>query len=393
MEFMWNDGGRAACGFVGTTGDCVTRAISIATGSVYRDVYTELGEASQKSPRRGMPVDIAASYLAKRDWQHCDGLGKTFDGEGLPDGVVILHLSSPQRRAHHFCTVVDHVVHDTWDPSDDEDYVINRYWIPAKCSDEAAPSAGPKRRISQAQELTQQEFDKIIRRLRALERTASNRASTEGEKRNALRMIYNLMLTNNLTREDIVDRDNVDSVQFTRVACPVNGRRACKWEKGLAMYLVEEILPAVQFYRRTKGHRTLLWFYGPLSDVHNAITLFRDMLLTIAAAAQLQYRYYDRCSGASYAEGYVRGLPRPSSDSTKKEAPNADQGELIQTRMLAVRDAATDWLHHECDFKVRMGSRRGRYRHDSKAESRGRVHGASHEVKVPDAPKRIANRK
>ena len=73
MEFMWNDGGRAACGFVGTTGDCVTRAISIATGNVYRDVYGELGEASQKSPRRGLPVDIVASYLAKRNWQRSDG--------------------------------------------------------------------------------------------------------------------------------------------------------------------------------------------------------------------------------------------------------------------------------------------------------------------------------
>ncbi len=393
MEFMWNDGGRAACGFVGTTGDCVTRAISIATGSVYRDVYAELGEASQKSPRCGMPIDIAASYLAKRDWQNCDGLGKTFDGKGLPDGVVILHVSSPHRRSHHFCTVVDHVVHDTWSPSDDEDYVINRFWTPARCSEEVGPSAGPKRRISQAQELTQQEFDKIIRRLRALEKTASNQASTEGEKRNALRMIHNLMLTNNLTRDDIIDGDNVDSVQFTRMACPVNGRRACSWEKCLAMYIVEEILPTVQYYRSTKGHRTLLWFYGPLADVQNAITLYRELLLTIAAAAQLQYRSHNRGSGASYAEGYVAGLPRPSHDSTKSEGPNSKRGELIQTRMLAIRDAAKEWLHHECDLKLRMGSRRGRYQHDSKAESRGKIHGAIHEVKVPDAPKRIAHHK
>lgn len=36
MQFQYNDGGRAEAGFKGTTGDCVCRAIAIATERPYR---------------------------------------------------------------------------------------------------------------------------------------------------------------------------------------------------------------------------------------------------------------------------------------------------------------------------------------------------------------------
>lgn len=198
------------------------------------------------------------------------------------------------------------------------------------------------------------------------------------------------MLTHNLDRDDIVDNENVDSVYFTRIACPVNGRQACTWERKLAGYLVEEIFPTVQWYRSTKGHRTLFWFYGPLSDVENCIALFRELLLTIAASASLQYGSYVRGSGASYAEGYVSGLPRPSLEATTDQEKASCSSSLIQTRVIALHDAATRWLEFECNVKLSTGYRRGRYLHDPAAESRGKVHGASQEVKAPNAPKRIA---
>ncbi|MCC6509242.1 MAG: DUF2786 domain-containing protein, partial [Pirellulaceae bacterium] len=66
MEFIWNDGGRAACGFVGLAGDCVTRSVAIATGAVYRQVYDELGERALKSPRMGLPVVVSDEYLQAR---------------------------------------------------------------------------------------------------------------------------------------------------------------------------------------------------------------------------------------------------------------------------------------------------------------------------------------
>jgi hypothetical protein len=401
MEFVWNDGGRAAAGFVGLTGDCVTRAIAIATGSLYRDVYAELGKSSQKSPRKGIPTDIAAAYLATRGWQQTDGGGAAFDVERLPKGVVIVHLGKTSGRAQHFCTIIDQVVHDTWNPADDDDYSVLSYWSLAASTAESSrlPTASPKRQVSREQEMTQQEFDKILRRLKAMDNTASNDASTEGEKRNALRMMQTLMLRHNLTREDIVDNDNVDSVQFSRISCPVNGRRACAWEKSLAGYVTRHIFPSVQWYLSPHGHRTIFTFYGPVSDVKNGLALFRELLLTIATAAQLRYGGYVRGSGASYAEGYVAGLPRSQSQPSAPtgdvpsgetaEAKEIDEGALIQTRTLALQEAAGQWLRQECNLSLVTTRRAGRQHRDPSAESRGRRDGATHEVVVPNAPKRI----
>jgi hypothetical protein len=41
-SFVYDDGGRKAAGFKGKTGDCVTRAIAIATGQPYQTVYADL---------------------------------------------------------------------------------------------------------------------------------------------------------------------------------------------------------------------------------------------------------------------------------------------------------------------------------------------------------------
>ena len=52
MNFKYNDGGRVAAGFKGGTKDCVTRAIAIATGAPYQEVYDSIIELS-KSERTG----------------------------------------------------------------------------------------------------------------------------------------------------------------------------------------------------------------------------------------------------------------------------------------------------------------------------------------------------
>ena len=66
MEFIWHDGGRAACGYVGTTGDCVTRSIAIATGEVYRDVYKSLSEMADKTARQGISESVSKQFLIQR---------------------------------------------------------------------------------------------------------------------------------------------------------------------------------------------------------------------------------------------------------------------------------------------------------------------------------------
>ena len=42
MDFVFHDGGRAAAGYKGMTGDCVARSIAIATGKTYLEVYDAL---------------------------------------------------------------------------------------------------------------------------------------------------------------------------------------------------------------------------------------------------------------------------------------------------------------------------------------------------------------
>ena len=53
MKYVYSDGGRGAAGYKGATGDCVVRAVSIASGKHYEDVYKCLSEGmkSQRSSK------------------------------------------------------------------------------------------------------------------------------------------------------------------------------------------------------------------------------------------------------------------------------------------------------------------------------------------------------
>lgn len=52
MKFVYDDGGRAAAGYKGSTSDCTTRAITIATGTPYQTVYDAINGLA-KSEKRG----------------------------------------------------------------------------------------------------------------------------------------------------------------------------------------------------------------------------------------------------------------------------------------------------------------------------------------------------
>ena len=47
-NYKYNDGGRADAGYKGKAGDCVVRAIAIATGLPYQEVYDGLKVANQE---------------------------------------------------------------------------------------------------------------------------------------------------------------------------------------------------------------------------------------------------------------------------------------------------------------------------------------------------------
>lgn len=52
IRFIYSDGGRTEAGFKGSAGDCVCRAIAIATAKPYREVYDQLN-ALCKQGRKG----------------------------------------------------------------------------------------------------------------------------------------------------------------------------------------------------------------------------------------------------------------------------------------------------------------------------------------------------
>jgi hypothetical protein len=159
MEWQFNDGGRAAAGRKGFAGDCVVRAIAIATNAanptylqadaapiLYRSVYADLFDeirtfskgrsahakrrkAKGASPRHGVPMPVIKKYLARKGWTWVPtmqiGSGckvHLHDGE-LPPGHLIVRVSK------HVTAVIDGVIYDTYDCSRDGTRCIYGYWI------------------------------------------------------------------------------------------------------------------------------------------------------------------------------------------------------------------------------------------------------------------------
>jgi len=138
IDWVHDDGGRADAGFRGTAGDCVTRAIAIGTGLVYRDVYDELNSRARdrkerrrnEGARTGIHKDITRATLADLGWHWTPtmgiGTGTTVHvrADELPAGRVIVQMSK------HIAAVIDGVLHDTHDSSRDGTRCVYGYWTP-----------------------------------------------------------------------------------------------------------------------------------------------------------------------------------------------------------------------------------------------------------------------
>lgn len=133
IGFIPTDGGRAAAGFRGDAGDCVTRAIAIALDLPYSEVYADLSERAQtlgkpRSARNGIARKVYQQYLEEHGWRWVPtmqiGQGCTVHlrGDELPSGRIIVRLSK------HLCAVIDGTVYDTFDPSRDGTRCVYGYF-------------------------------------------------------------------------------------------------------------------------------------------------------------------------------------------------------------------------------------------------------------------------
>lgn len=133
--WVYDDGGRVAAGFRGDAGDCVCRAIAIATGKPYRDVYDDLAErmaarGKTRSARNGIDKKVIREYIASLGWTWWptmsigSGCQVHLEAGELPGGRIIVSLSK------HVVAVVDGTVHDTHDPTRDGTRCVYGYWHP-----------------------------------------------------------------------------------------------------------------------------------------------------------------------------------------------------------------------------------------------------------------------
>jgi hypothetical protein len=134
-RFVYDDGGRAAAGFKGETGDCACRAIAIATGKPYREVFDGLNglcallavsrNGRPASSETGIPDHVIHLYLSPLGWQwtstddhathpYLSSVGWNANSTkalrlhrwDLPTGRLVVSVRK------HLVTVIDHVVHD-----------------------------------------------------------------------------------------------------------------------------------------------------------------------------------------------------------------------------------------------------------------------------------------
>lgn len=139
MKFQYDDGGRAAAGYKGTTDDCVCRAIAIATERPYQEVYdliNQYGKAERASKRRkghssartGVYKDTIKKIMEHLGWswtptmQIGQGCTVHLKAEELPSGRIIVSLSK------HVAAVIDGVLHDTYDSSREETRCVYGYY-------------------------------------------------------------------------------------------------------------------------------------------------------------------------------------------------------------------------------------------------------------------------
>jgi len=129
VNFVCDDGGRAEAGHAGKAGDCVTRAIAIATGKPYREVYDAINglaanerssrqrRGRRSSARNGVFKQTYRRYLDRIGWRFTPTMGigtgcqVHLRGDELPTGRLIVALS------RHLTVVIDGVIRDTHDPS------------------------------------------------------------------------------------------------------------------------------------------------------------------------------------------------------------------------------------------------------------------------------------
>lgn len=140
IGFQYDDGGRAAAGFRGTTSDCVCRSLAIVSGEPYAELYHLLAHEGRKAPlrgsrshpRTGVYIETLRPLLLERGWSWTptmrigSGCRVRMRADELPGGPLLLRLS------RHVTAVLDGVEHSTYKSDRNGTRCVYGYWRPPR---------------------------------------------------------------------------------------------------------------------------------------------------------------------------------------------------------------------------------------------------------------------
>lgn len=169
LPFVFDDGGRSEAGYRGVADDCVVRAVTIATGLPYADVYAAIargvgseGGSTGATARNGVHTNRKWFRSYMRDlgfqWVPTMQVGKGCSThlvqDELPVGRLVVRVSK------HVCAVIDGVIRDTHDPSRTSQVVepggrlrlahrcVYGYWILSEVSPDSKPRQVAEERLT-----------------------------------------------------------------------------------------------------------------------------------------------------------------------------------------------------------------------------------------------------
>ena len=135
IKFVYNDGGRSKYFKAKNVGDCVTRAIAIASGMDYKEIYDMVDKAEKTA--RGRKKGSARNGAYRKHYEPIIeklggvwvptmkiGSGCTIHvkAEELPNGRIICKCS------RHLIAVIDGVINDTYESSRGGTRCVYGYW-------------------------------------------------------------------------------------------------------------------------------------------------------------------------------------------------------------------------------------------------------------------------
>jgi len=125
QTWVYDDGGRARAGYeFHSAGDCVSRAIAIATQMPYEmvvDIVDKACHGYRGSSQSGVFDPTIKGILTSLGWKRTTTKAH-LNSDEFPPGRLLLEVN------RHLVAMVDGVIHDTYDPSEHGSRRVYAYW-------------------------------------------------------------------------------------------------------------------------------------------------------------------------------------------------------------------------------------------------------------------------